>query len=181
MQRRAAGEIVEPYRRRIHEADTFRVRTMIETWAKSAWEAGLVWPDLPREIQDRDADLWEPLIAIADAIGGDWPIKAREAAVTLVTASKDREPSLGIRLLADLEKVFDDREELQTSAILQALIGMGESPWGDLRGKPLDVRGLANRLRQYEVKPKVVRVWHGSRIYARRPDPTLVAISALYI
>jgi hypothetical protein len=157
MQRRAAGEVVEPYRRRVHDADTDRVRTMIKTWANSVWKDGLVWPDLPCEIQDRDADVWEPLIAIADVIGGDWPNKAREAAVTLVTASKDREPSLGIRLLSDLEKVFGDREEMQTAAILEALIGMDESPWGDLRGKPLDVRGLATRLRQYDVKPKVLR------------------------
>jgi hypothetical protein len=28
------------------------------------------WPDLPPEIQDRNADIWEPLIAIADEIGG---------------------------------------------------------------------------------------------------------------
>ena len=168
MQRRSAGEAVEPYRRRIHDAETSRVRMMIETWAKSAWEGGLVWPDLPSEIQDRDADVWEPLIAIADAIGGDWPTKAREAAVTLVTASKDREPSLGIRLLADLEKIFDDRQEMQTTAILAELIGMEESPWGDLRGKPLDVRGLANRLRQYEVKPKVLRIGSGTvRGYTR--------------
>jgi hypothetical protein len=161
MQRRAAGEVIEPFRRRVHGADADSVRFMIEAWAKSAWEDGLAWPDLPAEIQDRDADVWEPLIAIADAVGGDWPAKAREAAVTLVTASKDREPSLGIRLLADLERAFANREEMQTATILEALIGMDESPWGDLRGKPLDVRGLAQRLRQYDVKPKTI--WFGSK------------------
>jgi uncharacterized protein DUF3631 len=84
MQRRAAGEIVEPYRRRLHDKDTDRVRSLIEVWARSFWCDGEVWPDLPIEIQDRDADVWEPLLAIADAIGGDWPAKARVTAVTLV-------------------------------------------------------------------------------------------------
>jgi hypothetical protein len=161
MQRRAAGEIVEPYRRRIHDKDTNRVRLMIETWAKSFWEDGSVWPELPKEIQDRDADIWEPLIAIADVIGGDWPALARLAAVTLVTASKETEPSLGIRLLADLHKVFGDRDQMPTATILETLIGMDEAPWGDLRGKPLNSRGLAQRLKQYEVKPAVL--WFGPK------------------
>ena len=35
------------------------------------------------EFEDRNADVWEALFAIADAAGGDWPKKAREAAVAL--------------------------------------------------------------------------------------------------
>ena len=35
---------------------------------------------------------------------------------------------------------------------------MEESPWGDLRGKPLDSRGLSRRLAKYGVKPKTVRI-----------------------
>jgi len=68
MQRRTAGEAVEPYRRRIHDAVTDPVRSTIESWAESVWPNGMVWPELPKEIQDRDADVWEPLIAIADAV-----------------------------------------------------------------------------------------------------------------
>ena len=162
MRRRAATETVEPYRRRLHDPDTDQVRTMIEVWARAAWPNGIdSWPDLPAEIQDRDADIWEPLIAIADELGGDWPTAAREAAVTLVTASKDREQSLGIRLLTDLHKVFGDRDQMSTLSVLEALIGIEEAPWGDLRGKPLDPRGLARQLKQYEIKPEVL--WFGSK------------------
>ena len=56
---------------------------MIEAWARQAGD--IAWPEMPPEIQDRDADVWEPLIAVADAIGGEWPKRARVAAVTLVT------------------------------------------------------------------------------------------------
>jgi hypothetical protein len=35
---------------------------------------------------------------------------------------------------------------------------MDESPWGDLRGKPLDARGLSRRLSAYDVKPKNLRI-----------------------
>src|SRR5262249_52324763 len=33
-------------------------------------------PEMPSGIEDRDADVWEPLLAIADAVGGDWPVRA---------------------------------------------------------------------------------------------------------
>jgi hypothetical protein len=63
-----------------------------------------------------------------------------------------------IRLLADLRIVFGDASEMPSKVILAALSALPESPWGDVRGKPLDERGLANRLRQYGVKPKTVRI-----------------------
>ena len=36
---------------------------------------------------------------------------------------------------------------MTTAAILAALHQMDEAPWGDIRGKPLDDRGLARRLK----------------------------------
>jgi Protein of unknown function (DUF3631) len=33
---------------------------------------------------------------------------------------------------------------------------LAATPWNDLKGKPLNDRGLAQRLRQYEVKPRVL-------------------------
>ena len=123
---------------------------------------------MPPEIQDRDADVWEPLIAVADAVGGDWPERAREAAVALVAESKDREPSLGMRLLADVRTAFGDADEMTSKAILAALHAMEEAPWKDIKGKPLDERGLANRLRQYGVKSKVIRIGNATpRGYTR--------------
>ena len=129
---------------------------MIKSWAQTA-EFEIVPPDkLP--LQDRDADVWESLITIADTVGGTWPNRARVAAVTLVTASKDIDPSLGIRLLADLRIVFGSRDQMTTKAALGALNSLGEAPWGDLKGKPLDERGLALRLKQYGVKSKTLNM-----------------------
>jgi hypothetical protein len=117
-------------------------------------------PEMPRGIEDRAADMWEPLLAIADAAGGNWPKRARKAATELVGAAKEAEPSLGVRLLADLKTVFDKRGEdkLATSVILADLIALPESPWGDLKGKPITDRALATRLRQYGIKSRDVFV-----------------------
>src|SRR5262245_27083223 len=56
MRRRHADERVEPYRRRVHATEGYRIQQMIVLWARSA---SIEWPDLPNEIQDRDADVWE--------------------------------------------------------------------------------------------------------------------------
>jgi hypothetical protein len=111
---------------------------------------------MPEGIQDRDADVWEPLLAVADLVGGAWPHRSREAAKVLVAASKETEPSLGIRLLTDIKQVFD-ADALPSKTLLQKLRDLEESPWHDLKGKPLDERGLAHRLRQYEIKSKNIR------------------------
>ncbi len=112
---------------------------------------------MPKGIDDRDADTWEALLAVADAVGGVWPERARKAAVALVSDARDREPSLGIQLLRNLKTVFGESDHLSSKDILSKLHALEESPWGDMRGKPLDERGLANRLRQYGIKPKTVR------------------------
>ena len=157
MRRRHQGERVEQFRRRIHGAQGHDIYNAVDMWAR-ANASSIAWPDLPPEIQDRDADVWEPLIAVADAVGGDWPVRARAAAVALVAESKDREPSLGMRLLADVRAAFGSADEMTSKAILTALHAMEEAPWKDIKGKPLDERGLANRLRQYGVKSKVIRI-----------------------
>jgi Protein of unknown function (DUF3631) len=95
---------------------------------------------------------------VADAAGGIWPQTARDAAVALVADSKRVSLSLGIMLLTDLRLIFGDADALPTDTILDRLIKLEESPWGDLRGKPLDARGLSHRLRPYGSTPKTIRV-----------------------
>ena len=108
---------------------------------------------MPDGITDRAEDVWEPLIAIADLAG--WGDRARIAAVNITTARRERDPSLGIQLLTDCRKVFTARnvDRLTTEDLLEALIALDDSPWSDLRGKPLDARGLARRLKKYEARP----------------------------
>jgi hypothetical protein len=159
MRRRAPGERIEPYRRRQHAPQGHELRDRLSTWAQQAVR-GLTdaRPDMPPGIEDRSADAWEPLFAIADAAGEDWPTRARVAAVALVADLQGDSCSLGVRLLSDLKTVFGNSDALPTSQILDGLHAIEEAPWGDLRGKPLTSRGLAGLLRQYGVRSKNVRV-----------------------
>jgi Protein of unknown function (DUF3631) len=159
MRRRHAGERVESYRRRVHSREGHHLRDALAAWAAGAVDdLGKAYPDMPEGVEDRDADVWEPLLAIADSIGGGWPERARRAAVSLVSDAKDAEPSLGIRLLADCKTVLGEADAIFTHIILKALHDLAEAPWSDLKGKPLNDRGLALRLRQYGIKSKQVRI-----------------------
>ena len=170
MRRRAPHEVVEPFRRRKASTVSLHLYKRLEGLGERLRRRdGDVWPEMPAGVEDRDADVWEALIAVADNAGGDWPVRARAAAVALVAESKESTPSLGIRLLADLRTVFADRDGVSTSDIVAALQELPEAPWAELvAGKPINARGLSKRLAAYGVKPKVLRVGTGTaRGYAR--------------
>jgi Protein of unknown function (DUF3631) len=69
------------------------------------------WPDMPNGVQDRDADVWEALLTVADLGGREWPGRARAAAVALVTESKETSPS-GVRLLSDMRDLLGNHDTL---------------------------------------------------------------------
>ena len=159
MRRRLPSEKVEPFRRRLHEPEGCALRDMLSDWcARVSDHIGAAWPEMPDGVRDRPADVWEPLLAVADAAGGHWPDSAREACIELVKVGESREASLGVKLLADLRTVFGNADALSTEMILTSLYEIEESPWADLRGKPLDARGLARRLRQYDIFSVKVKV-----------------------
>ncbi|WP_442803437.1 DUF3631 domain-containing protein [Streptomyces pseudogriseolus] len=152
MRRRARNERVEPFRARIHEAEGHKLRDRLAAWAEQSRDHVMgAWPEMPDGVTDRPADVWEPLLAVADAIGGHWPERAREACVTLVKASKANDKgSLGVRLLTDLrDHVMLGIDRLPTVAILDRLNALDDAPWADLNGKPLDNRRLSRMLAEY--------------------------------
>jgi hypothetical protein len=170
MQRRAPDERVTPYRRRDHAEEGQRLCSRLASWAAAA--AGRITvPDMPGEVIDRDADCWEALLAVADAAGGHWPDTARCCAVALVLLFREEgEERLGVRLLADMRTVLGDDDQAATSAILTKLHNLDESPWADIRGKPLNDRGLAARLRPYGIKSRTIRVGSATPRGYRRAD-----------
>lgn len=152
MRRRAPNERVEPWRLRLNGPEAEELGDRLRDWANEA-RFRVRWPDMPPGVEDRDADVWESLLAVADLAGGEWPDRARAAAVELVTSNAQRDTSLGVLLLRDLRAVFGEADRLTTDTILERLHALEESPWADLRGKPIDARGLARRLSKYGVKP----------------------------
>jgi hypothetical protein len=161
MRRRKPSERLEPYRRRTVEPKGHRLRDALASWAateRTTIEDSIPDLDLPDGIEDRDADVMEPLIAVADAAGGKWPKAARVAAVALVALTREEGRSLGVQLLDDIRTVFGDKPAMSTKGLLDALCNLEESHWNDIRGNPLNDRGLAHRLKQYGIKSRTVRI-----------------------
>ena len=159
MRRRVHTERVEAFRRRVHAPQGENLRRRLAGWAAGILgEATQARPEMPPGVEDRAADMWEPLLALADIAGGQWPKRAREAAAALVAVAREIEPSLNLRLLADLRMVFGKHDALYTKTILAELHRLEDAPWGDIKGKPLSDNQLARRLRNYDVKPTDVRI-----------------------
>ncbi|SQD96282.1 Prophage protein phiRv2 [Parafrankia sp. Ea1.12] len=159
MRRRAAGEKVSPFRTRRDGPLLEVTRERVAEWVRERLEAlEKAEPDMP--LEDRAADTWEPLIAIADAAGGTWPKRARDAAKALTKAVDTDTGSDGIRLLADLRTVFGPNLRMPTAEVVARLRGLEEGPWNDVdgRGKAIDATGLSARLKPYGVRPKTIRI-----------------------
>ncbi len=160
MRRRAPSEQVDLYRTRRDAPPLHQLRDRLTGWAREHLkELHHAAPAMP--LEDRAADTWEPLIAIADLVAGDWPERARQAATTMTRAESQQEEdnTASVRLLADLRDLFDQAaaDALYTTTILERLHKLDDAPWADWYGHPLTTRDLAKLLRPYEVESKSVR------------------------
>lgn len=158
MKRRAPSERVESFRRRLVDPQTANLRESIEAWASGAVDPLITVIDaitLPHGVEDRAADVWEPLVAIGDLAGEPWSSRLRGAAVVLNGRRADRDPSLGVQLLRDIRTIFEAREvdRIASADLAAALADVEGAPWADLRGAAIDANGIAKRLRKYEVRP----------------------------
>jgi hypothetical protein len=135
LHRKSRDEEVERFggKRRRREIESER-REIAATYLKWAQEnLGAIErtePALPRELDDRAQDIWEPLLAIAEVLGSEWPERARKAAVALSRGELRREnTSHRVRLLAALKRVWNPAmPELGTAEICSLLANDEEAP-----------------------------------------------------
>jgi hypothetical protein len=133
------------------------LRDRLHTWVGAHLdELAKAEPDLPAE--DRAADVWESLVAIADAAGGDWPERARQACKALAADARPDPDTAGERLLNDLYDIWGDDEQLFTTVILDRLCAIEEAPWATWhKGDRMSPRGLATLLKPWRVESGNVR------------------------
>lgn len=187
LRRKAPGEGVERFRFKKARAEGHALRDRLAGWAQTAMPRLVdAEPELPEGLNDRAADGWEPLFAIADLAGGEWSERARKAALQLHGGSEDE--GEGVLLLAHVRDAFYDRpdteeepekeptlptapeapppaDRLPTTALLTKLVGRSDGPWAEkweriLKADP-EAQGPANQLarllKPFGVKPKRIR------------------------
>ncbi|GAA1449665.1 DUF3631 domain-containing protein [Nocardiopsis tropica] len=155
MRRRAPGEHVAKFRYRRDQLPLHALRERLGDVIATHLDAlGDAEPDMP--VEDRAADTWEPLIALADAAGGAWPGRARQAAKTLTSAQDaDGTTSVGVRLLTDCRAVFADMGHptaVKSAALVEGLKRISEAPWAEWGRDGLTARKLADLLAEYDIR-----------------------------
>ena len=161
MRRRSPGEVVERLRLDRLDVEFKPIRMQATRWAEDHIDAlALADPDMPPELHDRAADNWRPLVAIAEAAGGDWPRRARTAAKVLSGTESAEDSSIGVMILTDVKRVFDrlESDRIASSRLAELLADMEERPWPEWRrGKPITGRSIARLLHPFEVQPNTLR------------------------
>ena len=168
MTRKGPGEKVE----RLRSKQAFVLGTplcdRLSSTLNVVEELGLPDHRLPADLDDRAQDSWEPLLALADLAGGDWPTLARHAALTLQSDRAEADDNAAVTLLTDLWVMFEGSGEtfLTTTKILDDLHLIESSPWSEWKaGKPMTARGLAKLLDPLRIHPDRTRTVRG---YLRR-------------
>ncbi len=116
-------------------------------------------PQIPPGLNDRAADIWEPLLVLSDLAGGEWPMIARQAAVGLTARAQANNP-IG-SLLLDIFVLFATHEatRMLSRDLVAGLNALSDRPWVEMRnGKEITDRWLAKQLLQYEIRPRSLRL-----------------------
>jgi putative DNA primase/helicase len=160
MQRKRSDDPVK--RLREDQLDQVSIRSQCRRWAGDHLEVlRQADPATPLSLNDRAADNWRSLLAIADLAGGDWPRDARAAALAL-SADPDDE-AIGVQLLADIRTLFDGQNEpekpIASATLVYELGAMEERPWSEWRqGKPITAPQLARLLKPFSIRPRNIRI-----------------------
>jgi hypothetical protein len=160
---RDAKEIAEP------------IKNALEDWAAYSRvidQLQAARPAMPEKFGDRQMDIAEPLLAIADMAGGKWPEGARSGLLELFSGAKTESDSDGTMLLRDIQKVFEDESlnQISSKTLLEKLIELPEPPWAGLWAKDIqhnNIRGpaakMARLLREFRIASKTLK-------FASEPD-----------
>ena len=152
LRRKLSQEKVE----RLRHADPDHFTTLVRKLARLLEDHGQdiaqARPALPEELNDRAQDSWEPLLAIADFAGGEWPRLARTAALSLSGAAQEA-MSTSTELLGDIKEAFGQLDKMPTDDLLGKLVLDGTKLWATYaHGKPMKARDLAKRLKEFSIE-----------------------------
>ncbi len=110
---------------------------------------------MPAGLRDSAEDVLEPLFAIADQAGGEWPEQARTAAVVLMGSVSDQD--INVELLHDIFAIFAATAGtfIKSSDLAAKLAELDDRPWGDWKhGKPITARAVADWLKGFGIAPR---------------------------
>jgi hypothetical protein len=168
MLRKRTDETVKRLRRR-DGGDLHELSRKSRRWAKDNLKnLSHAMPEMPSGMSDRAADAWEPLFAIADLAGGDWPQRSRKAALALSGDNVLEDESIDTILLADIRAEFT-MDQIRSEELVKALVAIEGHPWAEFGRdrKPITQNRLARLLKPYKIRPKPIRFGPGPQDTAK--------------
>ncbi len=162
MQRKSKDERVQSLRRPEIEALEPLCRRCARWASDNAQACGDARVAAHRELHDRAADNWEPLLAIAAVLGDEWLSRSQRAA-QLLSGDHDKSEGVAEQLLSDIRDLLTGAlaacDPVTTQQLLDGLVALDDRAWQDFRGgKPLNGHGLARLLRPFRITPSTIRI-----------------------
>ena len=162
LKRKAPRETVERFRIKVVSGEANQLKARLSGWISGELEQLKdALPQLPECLSDRQQDGAEPLLAIADAAGGNWPVRARAALRDLHSSNNAKEESVGVLLLSDIRDIFYERsaEALASRELVEALVRIEGRPWPSWdNARPMTPNVLARLLAPFDILPRNVRI-----------------------
>jgi hypothetical protein len=167
LERKKKTQETERFRGRDAAQITEPLRLALQHWAQDPQvikALSAARPEIPKDLGDRQADIAEPLIAIADLLGGDWPEVARRGLLELFKVGHTVTESDGSRLLRDIRHVFTESglTRISTATLITKLVEL-DGPWAECWGKDLQYGNLngpagkmARLLKEYRICSKTL-------------------------
>ncbi len=175
MRRKLPAEAVEPFRQRAIKAAAEPIRAALEEWASQGAVALLqeIEPAPIASLSDRQNDIAEPLLAIAQLAEGRWLQRLTAALQAIFKAASSDDGSIGATLLADIRTVFSGHtmDRIPSKLLAEHLCGIEGRPWAEWsHGKGLTANNLARQLKRFSVYPQTIRVGSETPKGYRRSD-----------
>lgn len=164
MLRKRTDETVKRLRRR-DGADLKDLGRRSRRWADDNLEnLRNAVPNMPPGMSDRAADAWEPLFAIADLAGGDWPRRSRKAALALSGDDVLEDENIGTILLSDIRAEVT-MDQIKSEELVRILVAIEGHPWAEFGRdrKPITQNRLARLLKPYKITPGTIRIGPGPK------------------
>ena len=174
LQRKTRNEKTLPFRAKKYTPRGQALRERLALWAEHVDRGRLadMEPVELDELSDRQKDMTEPLLALADFAGGDWPERARAALLEMLADVSSEPGDEGVQLLADIRGVFErynDKDRISSAELADALASDQEGNWAWWHDpytgatKQRAQRWLADRLRPFNITSTQIRFDDGSR------------------
>jgi hypothetical protein len=163
MRRKLSGESVEPFRQNAVKAAAVPIRETLGAWAARGSVVLLreIKPAAIASLSDRQNDIAEPLLCIAQLAGDGWLQRLTGALQTIFKAAGTADTSSGATLLADIRAVFDGgtAEQIPSKAMVEQLCEIEGRPWAEWSyGKGLTANNLARQLKKFKIYPVKIRL-----------------------